>query len=196
MTLDDWQEKKLGEVLNLSKKKTDSFNENLKYVGLENISKDNETINFQSAKDIKSTKNIFHGGDLLYGKLRPYLNKHGIPNFDGVCSTDILVLNANELSTNEFINYFFSLPTFIEYAVSNSKGINLPRVSAQIILQAEINMPPLGEQKEIVRVLAGLLDKEQRTKEIAEKILSEIDLLKRTILARAFRGALGPVPSS
>ena len=196
LTLDDWQEKKLGEVLNLSKKKTDSFNENLKYVGLENISKDNGTIHFQSAKDIKSTKNIFHGGDLLYGKLRPYLNKHGIPNFDGVCSTDILVLNANELSTNEFINYFFSLPTFIEYAVSNSKGINLPRVSAQIILQAEINMPPLGEQKEIVRVLAGLLDKEQRTKEMAEKILSKIDLLKRTILARAFRGALGPVPSS
>ena len=191
LSIDDWQEKKLGDILNLSKKKTDSFNENLKYVGLENISKDSCEINFQSASEIKSTKNIFHSGDLLYGKLRPYLNKHGIPNFDGVCSTDILVLNANELSTNEFINYFFSLPKFIEYAVSNSKGINLPRVSAQIILQAEINLPTLAEQKEIVRVLAGLLEKEDRTKEIAEKILSEIDLLKRTILARAFRGELG-----
>ena len=190
-TLDDWQEKKLGDILNLSKKKTDSFNENLKYVGLENISKDSCEINFQSASEIKSTKNIFHSGDLLYGKLRPYLNKHGIPNFDGVCSTDILVLNANELSTNEFINYFFSLPKFIEYAVSNSKGINLPRVSAQIILQAEINLPTLDEQKEIVRVLESLLEKEQRTKEIAEKILSEIDVMKRTILARAFRGELG-----
>ena len=100
-------------------------------------------------------------------------------------------MNANELSTNEFINYFFSLPKFIEYAVSNSKGINLPRVSAQVILKTEINLPPLDEQKEIVRVLESLLDKEQRTKEIAEKILSEIDLLKRTILARAFRGELG-----
>ena len=191
LTLEDWQEKTLGDVLNLSKKKTDSFNENLKYVGLENISKDSCEITFQSAAEIKSTKNIFYSGDLLYGKLRPYLNKHGIPNFDGVCSTDILVLNANELSTNEFINYFFSLPTFVEYAVSNSKGINLPRVSLQVILQAEINLPSLNEQKEIVRVLADLLDKEQRTKEIAEKILSEIDLLKRTILARAFRGELG-----
>ena len=191
LTLDDWQEKKLGDVLNLSKKKTDSFNENLKYVGLENIEKDSGKINFQSAKNVKSTKNFFHSGDLLYGKLRPYLNKHGIPNFDGVCSTDILVLNANEFSTNEFINYFFSLPTFVEYAVSNSKGINLPRVSSKIILNAEINLPPLDEQKEIVRVLDSLLDKEQQTKEIAEKILSEIDLLKRTILARAFRGKLG-----
>ncbi len=119
------------------------------------------------------------------------MNKHGIPNFDGVCSTDILVLNVNKLSANEFINYFFSLPKFIEYAVSNSKGINLPRVAAQIILQAEINLPPSAEQKEIVRVLDILLDKEQRTKEIAEKTLAEIDLLKRTILARAFRGELG-----
>ena len=118
------------------------------------------------------------------------MNKHGIPNFDGVCSTDILVLNANELSTNEFINYFFSLPTFVEYAVSNSKGINLPRVSSQVILQAEINLPSLVEQKEIVRVLNSLLEKEERTKDFAEKILSEIDLLKRTILARAFRGEL------
>lgn len=83
------------------------------------------------------------------------------------------------------------MPTFVEYATSNSNGINLPRVSTQIILQAEINLPPLAEQKEIVRVLDGLLDKEQRTKEIVEKILSEIDLLKRTILARAFRGELG-----
>ena len=190
LTLDDWQQKKLGDVLELSKEKTNSFNENLKYVGLENIEKDSGTINFQSAKDVKSTKNIFHGGDLLYGKLRPYLNKHGIPNFDGVCSTDILVLSANELSANEFINYFFSLPMFVEYAVSNSRGINLPRVSAKTILNSEINLPPLTEQKEIVRVLAGLLDKEQRTKEFAEKILSEIDLLKRTILARAFRGEL------
>ena len=191
LTLDDWQQKTLGDVLELSTQKINSFNENLKYVGLENIEKDGGKINFQSAKDVKSTKNIFHSGDLLYGKLRPYLNKHGIPNFDGVCSTDILVLNVNKLSANEFINYFFSLPKFIEYAVSNSKGINLPRVAAQIILQAEINLPPSAEQKEIVRVLDILLDKEQRTKEIAEKTLAEIDLLKRTILARAFRGELG-----
>lgn len=190
LSLDDWQEKTLGEVITLSKQKTNSFNENLKYVGLENIEKDSGTINFQSAKDVKSTKNIFHSGDLLYGKLRPYLNKHGIPNFDGVCSTDILVFNANKFSINELINYFFSLPIFMEYAVSNSKGINLPRVSAQTVLNAEINLPPLVEQKEIVRVLDSLLDKEQRTKELAENILHEIDLLKKSILAKAFRNKL------
>ncbi len=60
LTLDDWQQKTLGDVLELSTQKINSFNENLKYVGLENIEKDGGKINFQSAKDVKSTKNIFH----------------------------------------------------------------------------------------------------------------------------------------
>lgn len=191
LSLDDWQNLKLENILELSNQKTNSFNDDLKYVGLENIEKDSGKISFQSAAEVKSIKNIFHSGDLLYGKLRPYLNKHGIANFDGVCSTDVLVFNSNALSLNKFVNYFFHLPEFIEYAVANSKGINLPRVSAQIILNAEINLPTLEEQKEIARRLDSLLGKEQQTKEIAEKLLSEIEKLKKMILSRAFRGELG-----
>ena len=52
-------------------------------------------------------------------------------------------------------------------------------------------LSPLDEQKEIVRVLDSFLDKEQYTKEVAKKFLSEIDLIKRKILARAFRSELG-----
>ncbi|MBR2732887.1 MAG: restriction endonuclease subunit S [Selenomonadaceae bacterium] len=77
---------------------------------------------------------------MFYGKLHPYLNKHGVATFDGVC-----------------------LPKFIEYAVANSKGINLPRVSEKNILSAEISLPPPEEQKEIVRLLDDLLGREQRT---------------------------------
>ena len=191
LTLEDWQEKTLGEILSLSKEKTELFDSALKYVGLENIEKGGDTISFQSAEGVKSTKNIFYKGDLLYGKLRPYLNKHGIANFDGVCSTDILVFNSNELSLNKFINYFFHLPKFIEYAVANSKGINLPRVSSKIILDAEISLPSLEEQKEISRLLDIFITKENRVKEIAEKTLRQINALKKNILARAFRGELG-----
>lgn len=191
VTLHDWQEKTLGDLLSLSKEKTETFDAALKYVGLENIEKGVGEISFQSADTVKSTKNIFYKGDLLYGKLRPYLNKHGVANFDGVCSTDILVFNSNELSFNNFVNYFFNLPRFIEYAIANSKGINLPRVSAKEILNAPINLPPLEEQKEIARLLDHLLAKENRVKEIAEKTLQQIDALKKNILERAFRGELG-----
>ena len=162
-----------------SKKKTADFSSSdLKYVGLENMEKDGGQISFQKVDKVRSTKNIFHVGDLLYGKLRPYLNKHGVATLDGVCSTDILVFKANEQAEIEFINYFLSLPKFIEYAVANS------------VLDTEIFLPPLAEQKEIVRLLNDLLSREQRTKYIATKTLERINLLKKSILARAFRGEL------
>ena len=93
------------------------------------------------------------------------------------------------------MNYFFHLPEFIEYAVANSKGINLPRVSAQIILNAEINLPTLEEQKEIARRLDSLLGKEQQIKEIDEKLLSEIEKLKKMIMDKFFRTLLKAVES-
>ena len=86
------------------------------------------------------------------------------------------------LQSNFFRNIFFSAET---------GGVNQGNVSSKFVENIFIKIPSLVEQKEIVRVLAGLLEKEQRTKEIAEKILSEIDVMKRTILARAFRGELG-----
>ena len=190
-TLDSWKKKFLSDALISSKQKTNDFvSSDLKYVGLENLEKNGGQISFQAADEVRSTKNIFRIGDLLYGKLRPYLNKHGVAKFDGVCSTDILVFKANEQAEIEFINYFLSLPKFIEYAVANSKGINLPRVSEKIILRAEIFLPPLQEQKEIVRLLDDLLGREQRTKEIAGKILERVELLKKSILAKVFRGKI------
>ena len=173
---DSWQKKFLSDVLITSKQKTMDFSSSLKYVGLENIGKNGGRISFQAADEVRSTKNIFCVGDLLYGKLRPYLNKHGVATFDGVCSTDILVFKASDQTEIEFINYFLNLPKFVEYAVANSKGINLPRVSEKIILSAEIFLPPLDEQKEMVRVLDDMLDREQRTKDLATKTLERIDL--------------------
>lgn len=191
-TLDSWQKKFLSDALIPSKQKTTDFSSSdLIYVGLENMEKDGGQISFQAADDVRSTKNVFYVGDLLYGKLRPYLNKHGVTTFDGVCSTDILVFKANAQAEIEFVNYFLSLPKFIEYAVANSKGINLPRVSEKVILRAEIFLPPPEEQKEIVRLLDDLLGREQRTKDLALKTIERVELIKKSILAQAFRGELG-----
>lgn len=72
---------------------------NVNYVGLENIEPSTgRLVGFSqsSTKHIKSEKNIFHKGDVLYGKLRPYLNKVWCAEFDGICSTDILVLKSDK----------------------------------------------------------------------------------------------------
>lgn len=66
------------------------------------------------------------------------------------------------------------------------KNINL-----KILNAVEMNIPPVTEQTEIVRILDDLLAKEQQAKEAAEAVLEQIDLMKKSILARAFRGELG-----
>lgn len=70
------------------------------------------------------------------------------------------------------------------------KGDNSPSVRKDDLLNMPINLPPLPEQQEIVRILDDLLAKENAAKEAAEAVIEKIDLMKKSILARAFRGEL------
>ena len=194
ISMDSWEEKKLGKIVKNIKDKYEPMLNNkkcIKYIGLEHIEKNNGIIGFGSSDDVKSLKTIFELGDILYGKLRPYLNKHDIAKFSGICSTDILVYRAEDFNTAKFINYFMNTEKFIFYTVSNSKGINLPRISEKEVSGILVNVPTLSEQSEIVRIIDDLLAKELQAKELAENALAKIDLIKKSILARAFRGKLG-----
>ena len=189
-----WETRKLGAIVTTITDKYDPTKDtktDLPYIGLEHIQRGAGIIGFGSVVDVKSLKSVFRAGDILYGKLRPYLDKHGITTFDGVCSTDILVYRALTEYTAKYVNYLFSTKAFIEYAVENSKGINLPRTSAAAISSFVVQVPTEKEQAEIVRILDSLFAKEQQAKKVAEAVLEKIDLLKKSILARAFRGELG-----
>ena len=69
-------------------------------------------------------------------------------------------------------------------------GVNQGNVSSKFVESISFRLPSLPEQQEIVRILDNVLEKESRAKEAAEKVLEQIDLLKKSILARAFRGEL------
>ena len=187
----NWCWVRLGFLLQSSKEKTDEFsNADLKYVGLEHMQKDGGIVAYDSAKGVKSLKNVFHPQQILYGKLRPYLNKHDIATFDGVCSTDILVFNIASDTIPKFINFFLDQDTFIEYAVSNSKGINLPRVSESIVLYAKCPLPPLVEQQRIVDRIESLFTKLGEAKQKAQDALDSFETRKAAILHKAFTGEL------
>lgn len=187
----NWCWIKLGLLLQSSKEKTDEFSDaDLKYVGLEHMQKDGGIIAYDSADGVKSLKNVFHPGQILYGKLRPYLNKHDIATFDGVCSTDILVFNAISVTIPKFINFFLDQDTFIAYAVSNSKGINLPRVSESVVLDAKCPLPPFAEQQRIVDRIESLFAKLDEAKQKAQDALDSFETRKAAILHKAFTGEL------
>lgn len=190
--LSSWKKCELKEVFKVVKDKYNPQTENqiVNYIGLENIETSKGIISKNNSSEVKSIKTKFKKDDVLYGKLRPYLNKHDVVNFDGICSTDILVFRFNDINTAKYINYYFNLPMFIQYAVENSSGINLPRVSEKTISKYKISLPTIEEQQEIVNILDKLLAKYNKIKNL-EQQLGKIELLKKAILAKAFRGELG-----
>jgi len=153
-----WRVVRLGEVATLSTKAVDPANAGAKrYIGLEHIEPGNIRIqHFGKANDVRSLKIAFQKGDVLYGKLRPYLDKAVLAEWDGICSTDILVIKAQDGFLPEFLAYLLHTCKFIEFAVSTTTGVNHPRTSWKALQKFPIPLPPLDEQREIARMLQAV----------------------------------------
>ena len=86
---------------------------------------------------------------------------------------------------------YYLLSHFGQHEIfKDMKATAQPSLSMETIRDITIPIPTIGEQKEIVRILDTVLEKERTAKSAAEQILEQIDLLKKSILARAFRGEL------
>jgi type I restriction enzyme S subunit len=81
------------------------------------------------AEELESNKNRFRKGDLLFGKLRPYFKKTGCSQFDGVCSTDIVVVRKKGEYGVGFICCFLASDPFVDFTVAASSGTRMPRTS-------------------------------------------------------------------
>ena len=196
-----WLKTKIGTILEPTKKKFEPQNSNNRiFIGLEHIESNTGKILVKgNSMNTKSIKTVFHSGDILYGKLRPYLNKVCIPNFDGVCSTDILVFSQNENFSNKYVSYFLSSPKIVRFATRNSTGMHHPRIKFELISKCDIPLPPLNEQKRIVSkiqsIFAQIDAKQQELEKLASQIKSVPDSvaeLKSSILKKAFEGKLMP----
>ena len=121
------------------------------YVGLKHIESQTGTLLGDIQSDfsmIKSNKNVFHGGDILYGKLRPNLNKVHLANIDGICSTDILVLRPHNPNLATFYKYYFLSTAFNSEVVGTVSGQQLPRTSWEKI--ERILVPSSDVQRQLV----------------------------------------------
>lgn len=124
------------------------------YIGLENIeSKTGKIIGKTecNVQEIKSTKRLFKKGDILFGKLRPALNKVAYANTSGICSTDIIVLRAkNKKNLSEFYSILLRKDDFNKMVLYGVSGGQLPRVDTNYFLQIPICQVPFEEQKKIL----------------------------------------------
>lgn len=150
-----------------------------RYLGLEHIEAGGRIIGGEPIEngELASTKFLFSASNVLYGKLRPYLGKIALPEFDGVCSTDIVPINPSDRLDRRFLAYFLRQPSMVDYANSRSTGANLPRLSPKALAEFEIPLPPLSEQKRI----AGILDEAARLCRLRARALEKLNTLGQAI---------------
>ena len=173
------------------------------YLGLEHLGVASRKIReFGKSVDVRSTKTKFYKGDTLFGKLRPYLRKVAYPDFDGICSTDILALSPRKNTDSEFLFYICSSDEFIANAVESSAGNIMPRASWGDLVGFPILLPPLPEQKKIASILTSVDKVIENTQKQIDKLqdlkkATMNELLTKGIGHKEFKDSeLGRIPKS
>ncbi|HUI29716.1 MAG TPA: restriction endonuclease subunit S [Candidatus Acidoferrales bacterium] len=138
--------------------------------------------------EVKSAKSRFKKGDILYGKLRPYLDKAVIAPTDGICSTDILVFRPAQDICVAYLLGLIHSPEFLNHAIQTTNGVNHPRTSWTGLSTFSWNVPREVEQEKI----AAVLWKIQRAIDIEEKLIATARELKHSTMHQLFgRGLHG-----
>ncbi|GJQ31229.1 MAG: hypothetical protein HBSAPP04_00680 [Ignavibacteriaceae bacterium] len=154
-----------------------------RFVGLENIEPGEFIIkSWGNIEDGTTFTKRFRVGDVLFGKRRAYLKKVAVATFDGICSSDILVLRAKpEKILPGLLPFYISADPFIEYAVTTSAGSLSPRTKWKDLAKFEISLPDLKTQEKILSVLQGiettrlqLTNQKANLKKLKQQLLNEI----------------------
>ena len=156
---DSWSVCCLGELCdygNCTNVDTADIADSAWILDLEDIEKDSGVVLQkvrQSERNAGSTKHRFHKGQVLYSKLRPYLNKVVLADEDGYCTSEILPLEFERNILSQYARYFLMSPTFLRYANKCSYGVKMPRLGTTDGKKAIISVPPIEEQKRIVAAI-------------------------------------------
>jgi len=144
------------------------------YIGLEHMPRDNVGLDtWENSNKLKSNKFKFETNQILFGKLRPYFKKVGISPINGICSTDILVLNSKDTSWLEFLLFTVSSYDFIEYASQSTTGTKMPRTDWDYMKKYKIIFPPLTKVLKFHVIIKKLI-------EMMRKNIFEIKTLTKT----------------
>ena len=191
-----WLQLTLGEVIDYGKAEKAEPSQipaDAWILELEDIEKDTskllQRLTF-AERQSKSTKNRFSEGDVLYGKLRPYLNKVLIADQDGYCTTEILPFKPNSAIDGRFLFYWLKHPAFLNYVEAVSHGLNMPRLGTAAGKQAPLLLAPLNEQKRIADKLDRLLSRVDACRERCDRIPLILKRFRQSVLASAMSGEL------
>lgn len=190
---ESWEEKKFSEVAVIKSNLVSPFD----YLDYPHIAPDSiekftgRLLSYRTIREdnVKSPKHLFYKGQILYSKIRPYLSKAIIADVDGLCSADMYPIEA--LCNTKYLLKYMLSTEFLEQSTTAGSRSLLPKINQKELSSISVPLPTLPEQHEIVRLIDDLLARERAAQQAAEQALASIELMKKSILARAFRGELG-----
>jgi len=178
-----WEWVRLGQVTDYNGRKNIASEEiaaDTWLLDLEDIEKDTSRIIYRakySERLSTSTKSTFQKGDILYGKLRPYLNKVVVADTDGVCTTEIIPIVPSSAIDSQFLRWLLKRPAFLTHVDSLMYGVKMPRLGTDDAVKSVHPLPPLAEQKRIVARIDQLM---ARCDEL-EKLRAEREAKRLTV---------------
>ncbi|MEM3385397.1 MAG: restriction endonuclease subunit S [Nitrososphaeria archaeon] len=138
-----------------------------------------------SGKEIKSIKYKFNTNHILYGKLRPYLNKVYVPDREGICTTEFIPFLV-EGAIREYIAFCLRRKETVNFAMNHITGTRQPRVILSDFLEFLIPLPPLKEQKRIVSHLEQLISRTEEAKRLRKIAEDETKKIMQVALKKVF----------
>ena len=188
-----WEVKKLKYVAPISDKKLDKKPDDVTYLGLENIeSKTSRLLLDNPIEEVESAVNYFQKGNILFGKLRPYLAKVAYPDFSGVCTTELLVLNPNHNLFGKYLSYQMLADGFIDLVNSMTYGTKMPRANAEQIQNIEISFPSFSEQKQIATFLDRATTEIDQIIEQQKQLITLLEEERTTVISHTVTKGLDP----
>lgn len=139
--------------------------------------------------EFKSAGNYFKTGQVLYGRMRPYLNKVYRAEYDGACSGEFIILQCKENFNPDLLKYILHSNEFVSFANHKTSG-DRPRISYDEIAEYLIALAPLKEQQLIVNELESKLTVCDKIEETITNSMLQVETLRQSILKKAFEGEL------
>jgi type I restriction enzyme S subunit len=185
---EEWEQKRLGDAATNRSEKYNPANglRYIKCIELEHLAGESgHLLGYIDGSKSGSIKNVFNKGDVLFGKLRPYLRKYLQAPFDGVCSSEIWVLKGKDVS-NDFLYQVIQTNKFVDLA-NQSSGSKMPRADWSVVEKGIFSFPSISEQQKIAHFLTLIDDRIQAQSKIIENLETLIKGLSEKLFSQQLR---------